>query len=112
MLLTGLCSKGAHRYEFMVAYPGYFIARFPRPCLSLVNTQHTTTTHDSTAVLQYCSVLDQQRRKADCNSYTILEFPNNIASVVSMTDQHVGDTVKLVGAMMRLRHNTKFKVGE
>ncbi|CAM9483893.1 unnamed protein product [Ectocarpus fasciculatus] len=28
-----------------------------------------------------------------------------------MTHQHMGDTVKLVGAMMRLRHNTKFKGG-
>lgn len=29
-----------------------------------------------------------------------------------MADHHrkLGDTVKLVGAMMRLRHNTKFKV--
>ncbi|CAM9925555.1 unnamed protein product, partial [Ectocarpus sp. 12 AP-2014] len=28
-----------------------------------------------------------------------------------MTHQNMGDTVKLVGAMMRLRHNTKFKGG-
>lgn len=27
-----------------------------------------------------------------------------------MADQHMGDTVKLIGAMMRLRHNTKFNV--
>lgn len=27
-----------------------------------------------------------------------------------MAHQHMGETVKLVGSMMRLRHNTKFKV--
>ncbi len=29
-----------------------------------------------------------------------------------MANHQMGDTAALVGAMMRLRHNTKFKVGD
>ncbi|CAN0216369.1 unnamed protein product [Pylaiella littoralis] len=63
----------------------------------------------SGAVLQLRQ--DDHPQTAGCSPYKIRNFPTILLSVMTMADQHMGDTVKLVGAMMRLRHNTKFKGG-